>query len=273
MAWPQAFGLAWSVMELVRLFGESFKVSRWSRSRRRKRDHRIGLAWLQLLRKMISEKEGNLMKRGIILIALLMGWLIACGSEPPPTATPVPPSTSQPPTSTPQPTFTPAPTEAPTPAPTHTPAPIDNALANGDWVFFGADCPDRYINCTPESSDIDIISLDAQEYKPVADDSPSIVIMCVPDYPAFAFRSNLPLDNDNIAVTLNGTLFWSNDISERDWVWFEHSNNIVRLIQDAEHAQELVHISIGNTPEEIITTSTFNPVGFIENYNRLPCVN
>ena len=223
------------------------------------------------------------MKQGILLIAILMGWLIACiNGGPPPTATPAPSpvptstsqpptSTSQPPTSIPQPTSTPAPTKPP--IPTHTPAPIDRVVVNGDWTYFGAACPDIYLNCAPEPSDIDMISLDAQEYRPLSDDSPSIVVMCVPDRPAFAFRSNTHLDSESMAVTLNGTVFWSSDISERDWIWFQRSSNIVRLVQEAEQAQQSLEIAVGYTPEEDMIVGEFNPVGFTTNFNRLSCVN
>ena len=210
------------------------------------------------------------MKQGIFLIIVLMGCLIACSSEPPLTATPTSTATPQAPTLTPVPTATPTP-QAPTltPVPTATPTPLDRALNNGDWVFFHADCPDRYANCAPVPSDINMIALEAQKYTPPIDDAPAILIICADNLTLLTFKTyiNLP---DKSTVTLNNTEFRSHRVKD-DAVDFIHTNNMFRLIREAEQAQQLVKITVSDGMEEVLV-SWFNPLGFTTNFTRLPCV-
>ncbi len=178
---------------------------------------------------------------------------------------------------TPEPTVTPEPTATPMP----TPSPD-----NGDWVYFGPDCPDAYPNCAPIASDNPFFQLRAYATSnDESDDEPIIRMACFSDSPWFIFDGGGPLiglgetflnihyRDEDISDTWYETEGGSND-SERIWFNDSDSEAISLFIKEADHQDRDVRIGVVNTlnGRNLNTViADFDVTGYAVNFGRLPC--
>lgn len=190
------------------------------------------------------------------------------------------------PTATPQPTATPTP--SPTPEPTNTPTPTPSiSQDNGDWIYFGPECPGAYPNCSQFSNPTSFINLrayDDNNEEPHRD--PSIRVSCIAGISSFAFDGGGPLIGVGVTGLLIGYL--DQDISEGTWyftvdntsdfelVWFNESDNkaILQFIEQADHQNRNVSMgAVGDAggDADVRVVAFFDVTGFVVNYQRLPC--
>ena len=165
--------------------------------------------------------------------------------------------------------------ETPTPAP----------AGNGDWTYFGPECPDRYENCAYETSDDSkFISLTAyqDEGRPVHERA-NIMIMCFEGNPYFSldasgrqvaakdavlnvrFVGQSP--DEGISSLIEG---WSDDL-ELVWPSTGDETEIIRFLGSAELQRRGVTLEISGGPDAV--TAHFDVTGFTTNFQRLPCSN
>lgn len=188
----------------------------------------------------------------------------------------------------PEPTATPRPTATPTPEPTATPTPTPPVSQdNGDWIFFGPDCPDAYPNCAPFSSQSTLIGLTAyaDSNEEIHDNDAYMFVDCAAGNPYFNFSGGGP-PIDIEAATLNirylgqptseGTWYLALAIdAENEFVWFSSNDTraILQFIEQADNQNndvliEAVFAVDGGTHEVF---ANFDVTGFTINFQRLPC--
>ena len=175
---------------------------------------------------------------------------------------------------------TPRPTATATPVPTARPS---QSVNDGDWRYFGPECPDGYENCVSFPSDDSFIALDAYEdTNEDFYDKPSISISCFREQPFFAFDGGGPsiaLGQTGMNIRWvtqdpeQGTHFRTDSGSDDlETIWFTDRDTraILGLIQDAE--RQSTDITIGAVGEyDAVVVADFDVTGFTTNYQRLPC--
>ena len=202
-----------------------------------------------------------------------------------PTQTPYPTYTPYPtPTLAPTPTLTPTATPTPTVTPIPTPVPTispSQSVNNGDWTYFGPDCPDAHENCASFPSDHQFISI--KSYDDTNEDfydEPGVRISCRRGYPSFVFDGGGPWIGGIGTTGLNarfvsdaiedGQWFWTED-NEFEYVGFERmeSAGIINIIQDADLQDRDLIFGVSGDYDTVV--ADFDVTGFTTNYQRLPC--
>ena len=206
-----------------------------------------------------------------------------------PTLTPVPmPTSTIIPTSTPMPTSTPVPeptlepTAVSTPLPTLTPTPQPIASeGNGDWIYFGPECPDAYDNCAFYSSEHVFMSLEAySDTNESFYDEAGVRISCWRGSPSLVFDGGGPWIGGTGRTGLNvrfasakpeeGTHFRTDD-NDFEYVEFDRTESagIIAFIEDAERQRK--DVTFGAVGDYDTVVADFDVTGFTTNYQRLPC--
>ena len=174
----------------------------------------------------------------------------------------------------------------PTPVPTRKPTPTPpSEQYDGEWTYFGPDCPSAYSNCASFSSENNFIALDPVSH--YSDDfyekDPYITIGCWSSGLSFTFNSGVPgigIGTTALGLTIgSGEPTWfTTDEGLEGGVWFLGSDfiAIIDLIEEAERRAEAFTISVFgdvNTDAENWEgiLGNFNPQGFTTNYYRLSC--
>lgn len=161
---------------------------------------------------------------------------------------------------------------------------------NGDWDYFGPECPDAYENCALIASPSRFISLDAyNDTNESFYDTPDMDISCSRGNLWFRFDGGGPLigwGETGLSVLIgspfgtrpdwsSATTFWTDEGSddlERVWSDSRDSAAIISLIQDTERQEEPLTIGVVGELEGNAVFADFDVTGFTTNFQRLPCV-
>ena len=211
-------------------------------------------------------------------------------SVPTPTPAPTATATATPnPTSTPEPTFTRQTTATATTAPEPTPTVTNTPTAlpplpagNGDWTYFGPECPDGFENCAPfKSDDVNFISLDSHyDTNESFYDEPGIRVSCFRGNPGFTFDGGGPWIEGNGRSGLNlrfaeqepenGTFYWTDD-NDFEYVGFDRRDerDILTFLEQAERQGKDVRMGVSGDYDTVV--ADFDVTGFTTNFQRLPC--
>ena len=174
----------------------------------------------------------------------------------------------------------------PTPVPTRKPTPTPpSEQYDGEWTYFGPDCPDAYPNCVSFSSESNFIALDpVSHYSPdFYDKDPYITIGCGSSDMSFTFNTGVP--GIGIGETLLGMsigdgekMFFYTYAGSSGSVWFLGADlfDILVLIEEAERRAETLTIFVSadmndDIEDQVGMLAYFNPQGFLNNYYRLSC--
>ena len=195
-----------------------------------------------------------------------------------PTATPLPTATA-----TPEPTATLRPTATATPRPTETPTPVPLlSVDNGDWAYFGPDCPDAHSNCASFPSDNSFMSLRAYyDTNESFYDDARIRVSCFRGSSDFTFDGggewiglgetglNLRYEGQDVE---QGTWYWTERGSDDlESVWFDNRSTqaILSFIEQADRQGRDVTMGVSGDYGTVI--ADFDVTGFATNFQRLPC--
>ena len=194
---------------------------------------------------------------------------------------------------TPTPQATPRPRATATPQPTSTPIPMASTpTIEGDWTYFGPECPDIFSDTDAllGSQDIDwscaysdtsqFLSLGAY-YDTNEDfyDDAGMRISCLRGDVGFTFDSGGPwiaLGEAGISVQIgNGDRTWfrtdsGSDDLERIWFDDRDSEAIIGLLQSAGQQGETLTIGASSDADTVV--ARFDVVGLTANLRLLPCV-
>ena len=204
-----------------------------------------------------------------------------------PTWTPVPTQTPTPePTATLEPTATPIPTTTATatPEPTRVPAPTATSLPlparNGNWTYFGPECPNGFSNCASFASDSKFISLDAfDDTNESFYDDAGISVSCFDNRPSFTFDGGGPwiaLGDTGVSLRVGNserTWFWTDRGSDdltRIWFAQQDTLDILDILQATERHDEALTIGASGDVDTVV--AEFNLTGFTANAQRLSCM-
>ena len=170
----------------------------------------------------------------------------------------------------------------PTPRPTPTPANSDPLPpGNGDWTYFGPECPDGFGNCAQVYTQNQFISLDAyNDTNQSFYDDASIRISCWRNAPSLVFdgggewiggvgRTGLNIRTTEQAIE-EGIYFWTED-NDLEYVGFDRreSLNILALFEQAERLGKDVTMGVSGDYDTVV--ADFDVTGFTANFQRLPC--
>ena len=176
----------------------------------------------------------------------------------------------------------PAPT--PTPTPTRSPAPR-RTQSDGDWTYFGSECPGAYSNCVHFSSENNFIALDPFNHYSADfyEKDPYITIVCDSSGMVFEFNTGVP--GIGIGETVLGiaildgekTFFYTyQGLSGSVWFMGADLFDILTVIDEAERRAEVLEIWASadmndDLADRVSMLAYFNPQGFLDNYYRLSC--
>lgn len=171
------------------------------------------------------------------------------------------------------------------PEPTATPTPD-----NGDWVYFGPDCPDAYPNCASVASDLSFIYLPAYDHfndtNDESTDTPYIQVVCHEESPLFAFNggglligageTGLNLYYQDQEVSEASIYFTEESGSTMETAWFDSrdSRAILWFIEQADRQDRDVRMGVVGYvggDASIVVVADFDVTGYAVNYERLPC--
>lgn len=245
----------------------------------------------------------------ILLLALVLG--IAC-ADTPPTATPQPTLTLVPtpalispptpdvaatvaagvaatvtaqstdtpiPTPTPQPSATPVSTSTSTPTPLPTATPSPRPVNDGNWLYFGPDCPGSQPNCAEFPTEFHFIALAAEFHmNDTSDNPPGVLVGCFPDGLAMRVTTGGPklvgaatggvwigTDDDPVAEHIVPQ-FQGDEVVEFDKA---QSITLLQAMQQAESAEQTFIVVL--THAGGAEGGRYFLDGYTANYWRLPC--
>ena len=153
-------------------------------------------------------------------------------------------------------------------------------MDNGDWTYFGPECPSGFDNCAIITSDFRFITLDAyDDTNESFYDTPDIDVSCLLGGAFFTFNGGGPW----IALGETGFSLAIGD-GERNWfitdrgsddlesIWFDDDDeqSIIELIQIAERQGDTIRIGAVSEYDSVVV-AWFDVTGFTVNYQRLPC--
>ena len=153
---------------------------------------------------------------------------------------------------------------------------------NGDWIYFGPDCPDAYDNCTAFASDYPFINLGAYyNTNESFYDEPDILISCFDEDANFTFDGGGPwiaLGEAGLNIRFadlgpeEGTYYWTDrgsDDLERIWFSSRDAKSILEFFKQAERQGKDVRIGVSGDYATVV--ADFDVAGFTANFQRLSC--
>ena len=173
------------------------------------------------------------------------------------------------------PSWSPAATPTPEPTPTATVRPTQSG-DNGDWTYFGPECPDGYPNCAPgRPTSRPSISLSSYGVAPA-----ELLLLC-------SFGSNellfaYEIDEPAAGLIFNPLGMHIGEGERMEFVFERFGANLLTVVFDGETSAEIIRLLLEAESNDLLLTvvastrvgdvlSNFDITGLAVNVARLPC--
>ena len=152
---------------------------------------------------------------------------------------------------------------------------------NGDWLYFGPDCPSAYSNCPSTPHDDPFIGIEAKRHTNAGTDylAPSILVGCHNNGRlSIQFTTGGPKYTEDETIVIGvwvgeevNPTWIDYDLRGEEYLALSYSNalTVISMMYEAETGDEPFAVGVLAGDRDMI--GSFELVGFTTNYWRLPC--